>query len=499
LIGLLDVLLPTVILTVSAMLTLPILTVIRRRNSHHRALAVLWIVVPFSAAALWIIHLSLEYYGSMGSQPFVFVSFAPGEEAHLSSSFLVDAVSIYMVIVYLLMGFASCLYGILYIGFEEKPSERYFALTFMVVGSVMAATLSGDLLTLFIFWEASAAGSCFLIAYRKRADSIEASIKYLVMIVIASGFIVYGLSIIYGLVGSLNFWVVRDALITAPDKRLLLAAFLFVAAGYAIETAVVPFHMWLPDAYTAAPPSSAAFLSAIVDQASYYVFMRVLVYILTPPEVLNWPVALAVFSALTMTVGNLFALAQRDVRRMVAYVCVADIGYNLVAITSVKPLGVMGNLFFFFVGGMTTALAFMAVGIVNRLGLKTLEDFAGVGRKFPLTSIALVVAALSFSGVPPFAGFIAKYLVFTAAIEAGMAWLAVVGVLNSVLQSAYLLRLIHYMYARPAGRRVRGGEPRNLLIPVYIMVVAIIVLGMYPAFALDLINPAALQLSLLLS
>jgi len=367
----------------------------------------------------------------------------------------------------------------------------------MVLGSVMAATFSGDLLTLFIFWEASAAGSCFLIVYKKRPKSIEACLKYLVMIIIASGFIVYGLSIIYGLVGSLNFWTVRDALMALSDKRLLITAFAFVACGYAIETAIVPFHMWLPDAYTAAPASSSAFLSAIIDQASYYVFMRILIYVLTPPFILNWPFALAVFSALTMTVGNFFALAQSNVKRMISYVCVADIGYNLVAITSVKSLGIMGNLFFFFVGGMTTALAFMVVGIFNDLGLKTLEDFSGIGRKFPMTSLALVIAVLSFSGIPPLAGFVAKYMVFTAAIEAGMAWLAVVGVLNSLLQTAYLVRLVHYMYAKQVRIRTKGKTPIKLLIPVYALTVFIIILGIYPSLALTIIHPAAQQLSLL--
>lgn len=285
-----------------------------------------------------------------------------------------------------------------------------------------------------------------------------------------------------------------------PEKRLLIIAFVFVACGYAIETAIVPFHMWLPDAYTAATSSTSAFLSAIVDQASYYVFMRVLIYILTPPLILNWPLALAVFSALTMTVGNLFALAQTDVKRMISYVCVADIGYNLIAITSVTPLGVMGNLFFFFVGGMTTALAFMAVGVLNALGLKRLDDFSGIGRKFPITSLSLVIAVCSFSGIPPLAGFMSKYMVFTAAIGGGMAWLAVIGVLNSLLQTGYLLRLVHYMYARPLKRRLdeTGGEPRALLIPIYALGFLIVLLGIYPSIILSIIYPAAQQLSLLL-
>ena len=497
-IGIVDVLLPTISLSIFSLATIPALSVLRGRlSSHYRLIALVWALIPFTIAALGVLHLVFEYYGIMDSQPFVRVSLVRGY-ASLSSSFLIDSVSIYMAVVYLTVGAISYLYGALYIDLGRRLSERYLAIILMVTGCVFAATFSGDLLTLFIFWEASVVGSSFLIIYRRDPRSVEACLKYIIMMIISSGFIVYGLSIIYGLSGSLNFWTVREVLMTISDKRLLILAFMFVAAGYAIETAIVPFHMWLPDAYTAAPPSSSAFLSALVDQASYYVLLRVLIYILTPPIILNWPLALAIFSALTMTVGNLFAMAQSDVKRMISYVCVADIGYNLVAITSVKPLGVMGNLFFFFVGGMTTALAFMSVGVMNRLGIRTLKDFYGVGRKFPLTGLSLVISALSFSGIPPLAGFMAKYMVFTAAIEAGMAWLAVIGVLNSVLQTAYLLRLIHNMYAKPLIRKIEGGEPKILLIPIYMLVIALIVLGIYPSLILDLIYPVTKQIALLI-
>ena len=275
----------------------------------------------------------------------------------------------------------------------------------------------------------------------------------------------------------------------------MIIAFVFIATGYAIEAAIVPFHMWLPDAYTSAPASSSAFLSALIDQGSYYVLLRILIYILTPPTVLEWTVMLALFSALTMVVGNLLALSQINVKRLIAYVCIADVGYNLVAITSVTPLGIMGNLYFFLIGGLTTALCFMAVGNLNRMGFVTLDDFSGLGRKAPITSLALLIGVFSFAGIPPLGGFIAKYLVFTAAIEAGLSWLAVIGVLTSVIQTAYLLRLINYMYAKP----LRKGEDKmkesgRLLVPIFILVAAIIVLGLYPTIVLNLINPVIQEL-----
>jgi proton-translocating NADH-quinone oxidoreductase chain N len=315
--------------------------------------------------------------------------------------------------------------------------------------------------------------------------------KYLVMVIIASGFIIYGLSLIYGITGSLNFWVVKDALIATSNPQLLLIAFAFLVAGYAIETAIVPFHMWMPDAYTAAPDSASAFLSAIVDQGSYYVLLRVLLFILTPTAVVDWRFTVAILSAITMTVGNLFALAQQNVKRMISYVCIADIGYNLIAITSLTSIGLQGNLFFFFVAAMETALAFMVIGIFRRMGLETLDDLSGMGRKMPLTSLAFVCAALSFSGVPLFAGFIAKYMVFTSVLKSSVAWLAIVGVLNSVLQTSYFLRVIHQFYAKDPKSVATIKEPLKLLIPIYCIVVIIVVLGLYPDLILDLLSAAS--------
>jgi len=380
---------------------------------------------------------------------------------------------------------------------SKRPSERYFAIMLLLTGALMGAVFAGDLLTLFIFWEAAAAGSSFLMIYKKDPVSLNSTLKYLVMIIIASAFIVFGLSIVYGITGSLNFWAVRNALMVLADKQLLIIAFILIASGYAIEAAIVPFHFWLPDAYSASPSSSAAFLSALIDQGSYYVLIRVLIFILTPPDVLNWTFMLAVMASLTMIVGNLFALIQDNVKRLIANICVADVGYNLVGITSVTALGLTGNLYFFLMGGITTALSFMVIGVASRYGFKTLEDFSGLGRKMPFVSIALVIAALSFAGVPPLGGFMAKYLVFTAAIQANMSWLAIIGVLTSVLQVAYLLRLVNCMYAKEPKDETVIKEPKRMLVPIFILVAAIIILGVYPQIVFNLIDPVINQLPLI--
>jgi proton-translocating NADH-quinone oxidoreductase chain N len=490
----LDVSLPVIVYVPLALLTIPAIKAARKRGKWKNILNFCWFLAVFTIAGATVANLALKYYSKQTPQPFLNLSLIEGSSAIFSSMFLVDAVSIYMVIIFAMVGAVAFIYSLFYIDFNEKFSERYYALMLMIIGCVIGTALAGDLLTLFIFWEATAAGSSFLMLYQKTAESLHATLKYLVMIVIASAFIIYGLSVIYALTGTLNFWAVKHALISLADKHLLEIAFIFIAAGYSIEAAVVPFHMWLPDAYTAAPASSSAFLSALVDQGSYYVLLRVLIYILTPQTVLPWTSMFAVLSALTMVIGNLLALTERNIKRLFAYVCIADVGYNLMAITSVTPLGITGNLYFFLAGGIATALSFMAVGIFNSKGFKTLNDFSGVGRKMPLTSLALTVATFSFIGVPAFAGFMAKYLVFTSAIEGNLSWLAVIGVLTSIIQAAYLLRLISYMYSKKISEEnVKIEEPKKLLIPIFILAGAIIALGVYPEAVLCLIEPVIQQ------
>ena len=489
----LDVVLPIISLVVFSLLTLPVFRVIRR-SGHKTVLTLAWFSIVFVVTGAAVASLTLEYYSLPSPQPFLNITSSGTAFAALSSGFMVDAISVYMAIIFVAVSAVIVLYSVFFVDSGDRPSERYFAVMLMLTGALIGAVFAGDLLTLFIFWEAATAGSCFLMLYRKTRSSLHATLKYLVMVIIASAFIVFGLSLVYGLTGTLNFWAVKQALMALGDKHLLIIAFIFIAAGYAIEAAVVPFHMWLPDAYTAAPASSSAFLSALIDQGSYYVLIRVLIFILTP-AVLDWTLMLGIFAALTMVVGNLFALIQDDVKRLIANICVADVGYNLVGITSVTSLGIVGNLYFFLIGGITTALAFMTVGIINRRGFKTLEDFSGLGRKMPMVSLALLLAALSFAGVPPLGGFTAKFLVFTAAIQANMSWLAVIGVLMSVLQTAYLMRLVNYMYAKkPLDETETVKEPKKLLIPIFILVAAIIILGLYPQIVFNLIQPVIQQL-----
>ncbi|MBN2150818.1 MAG: NADH-quinone oxidoreductase subunit N [Candidatus Lokiarchaeota archaeon] len=492
-----DVLLPVMVCVVLSLLSLVIFKRIRKAGRRKALLMVAWSAGAFTAIAASVLNIAVKYYGAPAPLPFLGFSLTSGPDAIHSSSFLVDAMSVYVALIFVPVAGVIFTYSLVHNGLEDKPSERYHALVLMLVGATLGVLFSGDLLTLFIFWEIAAGGSSLLMLYKNDISSMHATLKYLIMIILASAFIVYGLSIVFGISGSLNFWAVKVAVEGMADKTLFLLAFLFIVTGYAIEAAIVPFHMWLPDAYTTAPASTSAFLSALVDQGSYYVLLRVLIFVFSPPAVFDWRPMLAIFAAMTMVVGNFLALGERNLKKLIANICIADVGYNLVAIASDTALGIMGNLYFFLVGGITTALAFMVVGIMNQHGIKSLEDLSGLGKRMPLTSLALLVGFLSFTGIPPLAGFFAKYLTFTAALQSNMWWLAVIGIVMSVIQAAYLLRIIMIMYGRPPREETRKREPRLLLVLVFTLAAAIVFLGAYPTLVLDLIDKVIQQLPLM--
>ena len=494
-----DVVLPIVIFFVAGLLTIPIFKNIRRSN-HKTGFTLAWFIAVFTMGAIAVANLYLSYYTTSNPLP-VNLTLA-GTPAKISSSFLIDPISVYMAIITVAISAVVMIYAVFFINSNERPADRYFAIILMLTAGIIGAVLAGDLLTFFIFWEAVTAAAAFLMMYRKNAFSLNATLKFLVMVIIASAFVLFGLSVVYGITGTLNYTYLREAIptVSSSNINLLVISFIFIAAGYAIEAAIVPFHFWLPDAYTAAPAPSAAFLSALVDQGSYYILIRIFLFIILPPSaggVVDWTLMLAVMAAITMIIGNVFALIQNDIKRLIAYICVADVGYNLVAISSVTALGIAGNLYFFLIGGLTTALAFMAIGIMNSHGFKTLDDFHGLGKKMPLVSLALIIAGLSFAGVPPLGGFMAKYLVFTAAITSQLTWLAIIGVLTSVLQTAYIFRLANIMYGKQPKSETPIKENKRLLIPVFILVGAIFILGLFPSIVLNLIQPIMSQLPFL--
>ena len=271
-----DVILPIFTLIVAALLTLPIFKAIRK-SSHKTALSLAWFIVVFAVASVAVANLVISYY-SVVDPVALNLTFEATADTAIATSFLIDALSIYMAIIIVAVAAVVAIYTVFFVNNADRPTDRYLAIMLLLTGALLGAVLAGDLLTFFIFWEAATAAAAFLMMYRKNALSLNATLKYLVMVIIASAFVLLGLSIVYGLTGTLNYIALRDAItaLAGADRTLLIISFVFIAAGYAIEAAIVPFHFWLPDAYSAALAPSAASLSALLDQGSYDILIRIL-------------------------------------------------------------------------------------------------------------------------------------------------------------------------------------------------------------------------------
>jgi NADH-quinone oxidoreductase subunit N len=326
-----------------------------------------------------------------------------------------------------------------------------------------------------------------------RTDSEESAMKYFLLGAFSSGILVFGIALVYGATGSTQLPVVLAGIANGGALGLAGAAFLLV--GFAFKVAAVPFHMWTPDVYQGAPTSVTAFMSVGAKVGGFAAMLRVFVSAL--PEIgETWVTAVAALATLTLIVGNFVALAQPNIKRMLAYSSIAHAGYIMIAVASsvATPDGVSSALFYMFAYLFTTMGAFAVVIAVERKtneGVE-LDDYKGLAKRSPLLALAMAYFMLSLTGVPPTGGFSGKFFVFRAAIEADLVWLAIVGVITSVVSGYYYLRVVYMMYMMDGEGEVHDERGLNGT-AVAIAVLATLILGFLPGTWFDIVRQAALQ------
>ena len=340
---------------------------------------------------------------------------------------------------------------------REGHGESYAMILGVVLGMILLATAS-NLLMIYLALEMVSLPSYLLTGVLRRDDkSSEAGLKYVLFGAAASGSMVYGMSLLYGMTGSLDLVEIRQGLAAGQMPQLaLLVATAFVLAGFGFKIAMVPFHMWSPDVYEGASTPVTAFLSVAPKAAGLAVLLRFTLAGLTTqvdgvPRAfpgLDWPFLLAVVSAVTMTLGNLAAIKQENVKRMLAYSSIAHAGYLLMGAVLLTPGGVKAIIFYLVVYGLMNLGAFLVVIAMSVDGRRREEiaNFRGLGWRMPLLAATMSVFLFSLTGIPPFAGFIGKVYLFKAVIERDLWWLALIGVLNSVVSLYYYARIIKAMY-----------------------------------------------------
>jgi NADH-quinone oxidoreductase subunit N len=332
---------------------------------------------------------------------------------------------------------------------------------------------------------------------RERALSNEAALKYLLLGAFASAFLLYGIALIYGATGTFDLAGAARWALAEPGNPLLLGGLALLIVGLAFKAAVVPFHMWAPDVYQGAPAAVTAFMSVGPKAAALAALARVLVGAL-PALSPRWAEALALLAVASMTVGNVVAIAQSDVKRMLAYSSVAHAGYLLVAIVAASPRGTEALLYYLAAYAVMNLGAFGVVLLVasgrsaSDEAHTQLIDFQGLGWSYPWLGLAMTTFMFGLAGFPPTAGFTAKFYAFSAAVDAGYVWLAVVGVLNSLVSVFFYLRLTVLMYMREPETVINPlNPPPAAALAVAACMVATILLGLFPQPLLELAREGA--------
>lgn len=372
---------------------------------------------------------------------------------------------------------------------NQKNTAVYFSLILLSAIGMVFVAYSTDLVMLFVAWELMSIPTYILAGYMKKdPSSNEAALKYFLFGAVSSAIIIYGISIAYGLTGSTNIGEVIQGFATLDPTMTplaLLAVGMFIA-GFGFKMGLVPFHMWLPDTYEGAPPTITALLAAGTKKAGFAALLRVVVMGAVALSI-DWTFALGIIAVMTMTVGNIAAVMQKNLARMLAYSSIGHAGYILIGI-SIAPfsaIGIQGSLFHILNHAVMKGAAFIAVaGIVSTLGVIHLDKLKGLARRMPITSLGLVISLLALAGVPPLSGFWSKLILFGSAIDAGpiapwAPWIAIAAVLNSALSLAYYGWIIRKMYFEGENEK-RVKEPRSIIAVMIFSIIFIVGVGVYP-------------------
>jgi NADH-quinone oxidoreductase subunit N len=405
----------------------------------------------------------------------------------------VDQFALFFKIVFLLAAAITVLMSMRYLAVEgASPGEYYFLILCATLGMmIMAGGI--DLVTIFIGLETMAVSFYILAGFIKPSQrSNEAAVKYFLLGAFSLGILLYGMSLMYGLSGTTNLRTMATLFAGQErDPRLVLAVILMVA-GVGFKIAAVPFHMWAPDVYEGAPTPVTAFLSVGSKAASFAMLIRIFMEGL-PAMSADWRLLFWVLSIVTMTVGNIAAVTQSNIKRMLAYSSIAHAGYVLIGIVAGTTRGVTATLIYLLIYSFMQLGAFAVVVLLRRHDVvgDELKDFSGLHLRSPFAAFAMLLFMLSLGGIPPTAGFMGKFWLFSAAIDAQYYGLAVVGVLNSAVSLYYYVRVVVFMYLK---RETLGSEPvasPSLNLALAVAVAATLVLGIYPRLLFEAADASA--------
>jgi len=362
--------------------------------------------------------------------------------------FVNDGVAVLLKLFVLLTSALSFVYGRHYMRERRLLLGEYYLLILFATLGMLLLVSAGSLITAYLGLELLALSSYALVALnRDSPTSAEAAIKYFVLGALASGLLLYGMSMLYGATGTLDLAQIRAATATVQYPNLLAVGVVFVVVGVAFKLGAAPFHMWLPDVYQGAPTSITTFIGAAPKLAAFALAYRLLDNGLGGMSQ-HWTLMLAVLAVLSLAVGNLFAIAQSNLKRMLAYSTISHVGFLLLGFVGANAAGYAAAMFYAVAYSITAVVAFGMIALLARAGFEAeeIDDFKGLNQRNPWYAGIMAIVMFSLAGVPPLFGFFAKLLVLKAAIDAGYLWLAVVAIVFAIIGLFYYLRVVKVMY-----------------------------------------------------
>jgi NADH-quinone oxidoreductase subunit N len=400
-------------------------------------------------------------------------------------SLIADDYAAYFEIVVLVSTAVTIAISLEYAADNRLAGAEYYGLILFAALGMMLMAAAGDLIIIFLGLETMSIAVYALAGFvRRDARSSEAAIKYFLLGAFSTGFLLYGIALIYGATDTIRLEPIRAALTagTTASPYLLLGLGLMLI-GFGFKVAAVPFHMWTPDAYHGAPTPITAFMAVGVKLAAFAGFVRIFMIHLGPLSG-QWTSVLWIVAALTMTVGNFSAVVQGNIKRMLAYSSIAHAGYLIVGMAASSAHAAGGAMLYYLLAYAVTNLGAFAVVVALERGGEPhdqINDYRGLARRHPGLAAAMALFMLSLAGVPPLAGFVGKFYIFAAALDAGLVWLVLIAVLNSVISAYYYVRVIVAMYMQEGGVEVERLSARpGLLISVAVAAVAVIIIGLFP-------------------
>ena len=397
-------------------------------------------------------------------------------------------------IFYFIFNIGAALVCLLSIDYIKKYGVNYSEYYILIQNSVLGMMMMAGAKNLFmIFLGLEVMSVCFYVlagVNRKKEKAIEASLKYFLLGAFATGFLVYGIALIYGSAQTTSIDVITAGFPEFSANILFLVGILLFLIGFSFKIAAFPFHMWVPDVYQGAPTTVTGLFSTIGKAAAFAAIIAALTALFSGESTSMFLPYLAVLSIFSMLFGSIVAIAQTNIKRMLAYSSISHAGYILIGLTSGSPEGVAGVIFYLSVYTFMNLAAFGVIAIVEGENETNLEinSYTGLGSRKPFLAALLSIALFSLAGIPPLAGFFAKYYIFIAAVKSGFTWLAIIGVISSVISVYFYLRIVVVMYFRESDEVPEISISKTGMFAVILSTLIIILLGVLPGSLIDLIS-----------